>query len=467
MYFRAMNFTTKCLRSKSGFIQMKLKFFCLSLLAVIFASCNDNNEIGMSVLPEEDAMAIVSDSFYVNVATVEVGDVYSETTKPVLGTFEDEMYGSFSVDFVSDFRYVRDFAFPDGAVCDSMYLVMYYRSFFGDSSAVQEATAYGLDLQTLDFSRDFSINTDISEFCSMNEVLGRATYVAYDRTVSDSIRELSDYCDKVRIKMPDKLAADIIADPSLMESQSNFNEFFKGVYVRNTYGSQTILDIDSVNLEMYYKFPPDLEKPDSLVYGTLILPANLESTTFVHVSERTNPQLSSLKEDLVSISSPGGVMLRFDLPWDRIYGRICGGGGTKGININHASLIMNVKNVQYDGELEPPTYVMLIREEDVPAFFTQSLYPAPGINTYLGVFNESDSTYLFANMADFLQKNLDGGPSVFEQVGNVVVLPVGGTTDVAGTDASIYNSMLPSGAVFGSGTNAETPFRMVVTYTEL
>lgn len=446
---------------------MKSKLFCLLLLSVFLASCEENKEIGMSVLPDEDRLAIVSDSFHINVYSEEIGDVYSETTKPVLGSYEDELFGSFSVDFLSDFRYVRDFVFPEGTVSDSLYLVMYYRSFMGDSSAVQEATAYLIDGQSLEFSRDYTIHTDISGICSMNEVLGKTAYVAYDRTVSDSIRELADYCDKVMIRLPSDIAAGIVADPSLMESQDNFNNFFKGVYVRNTYGSQTILDIDSVNLELYYRYPPDIEKPDSLLYGRLILPANLESTTFVHVAERTNPQIAALPDTLVSLSSPGGSVLKFRLPWERIYDRIYGSGSASGININHVSVIMNAKDFDYGGALEPPSFIIMMREEDVDAFFTQSLYPAPGINTYLGMFNSSDSTYIFANMADFLQKNLDGGPASFDNVGDIVVMPVGGTTNVSGTDASIYNSMLPSGAVFGSGKSKSSPFRMVVTYTDL
>ncbi len=448
---------------------MGYKFSCLLFaVALLLVSCNENEELGMTVLPAEDVLSVVSDSFHIrSVVSESVGDIYSETTKPVLGTYRDELYGAFSVDFVSEFRYVNGLEFPEGTASDSLYLVMYYLSFVGDSNAVHEATVYALD-ENLEFNRNFTINTDISEICSKSEILGKASYVAYDRTITDSVRSLSGYCDKVMIKLSDELAAGLIADPTLMESQSNFTEYLKGVYVANTYGSQTVLEIDSVNLELYYHYPPDLDNLDSLVYTSALFPANLESTTFVHITDRTNPQLESLPDSLVSMSSPGGVMLKFEMPWERMYERIYGAGTADGVNINHASIIMEVRDLEsYTGELEPPEYVMMIREEDVEAFFTQSLYPASGIYTYLGMYDEDTASYTFANMADFIQETLDDGPDGFDAVGNLVILPVGGTTDVAGTDASIYHSMSPSGAVFGSGTNEDAPFRLILTYTDL
>ena len=51
----------------------------------------------------------------------------------------------------------------------------------------------------------------------------------------------------------------------------------------------------------------------------------------------------------------------------------------------------------------PPAVLILIREADIEAFFTQSLYPAPNISTVLSIYDNEDDTYKFDNFGDYLQ----------------------------------------------------------------
>ena len=138
-------------------ISFMTKFWAYSLIlaALLLMSCKKTSDIGHIVRPAEDSLRVVTDSFIVKSSTIKAEHLYSETTKPVLGHYTDNIFGEFKADFLSEFRYIKNLTFGANATSDSLYLVMYYRSFFGDSSAVQEVTAYKLDRQKLEYSAHY------------------------------------------------------------------------------------------------------------------------------------------------------------------------------------------------------------------------------------------------------------------------------------------------------------------------
>ncbi|MBQ5524755.1 MAG: DUF4270 family protein, partial [Paludibacteraceae bacterium] len=141
------------------------KFWACSLAvaALLLISCKKTSDIGHIVRPSEDSLRVVTDSFIVKSTTVKAEHLYSETTKPVLGHYTDNIFGEFKADFLSEFRYIKNLTFKSGATSDSLYLVMYYKSFFGDSSAVQEATVYQIDKKKLDFSEHYYSDSKVED----------------------------------------------------------------------------------------------------------------------------------------------------------------------------------------------------------------------------------------------------------------------------------------------------------------
>ena len=113
-----------------------------------------------------------------------------------------------------------------------------------------------------------------------------------------------------------------------------------------------------------------------------------------------------------------------------------------------------------------PPVVILIREADAEKFFTQSLYPAEGITTVLGVYERDIRAYRFNNIANYLHSILDGAEPE-EDVNPFYILPVTGATDIQGTDAVVRHQFRPSGVRLRSGKNAGSNMRLSVTYTKL
>ena len=435
----------------------------LFLASLIFAAC-EANEIGTEIQPTEDKLSVKTDSFSVSATTAFIKDRYSESDKLLLGNYEDPIYGTARLDFLAEFRYLNA-DYPSTAKATSVQVVLYYKTFFGDSTAVQEATVYQLS-KPLEFETNYTTNISVEEYCDKSVVLGKKVYVAYDPTVPDSILEEDDYCNTVRIDLPLSIGEKLISDRSITQSQENFLNLLKGVYVTNEFTGQVVLNVDSVNLEVAYDYVPKATKPDSIVNKVRVYPVNKETTSVLRISNVKAPDLETIPDSLVYMSSYIGMVPKLQLPIERIRERL---GYEEGdiISINNMSLIVEEALCADSSltELDMPPFVILIREADTEKFFTQSLYPAEGITSVLGVYESEIRAYRFNNLADYLHSILLNGDSE-EEVNPFYILPVTGATDILGTDAVIRHQFRPSGVRLRSGSN-DSNMRLSVTYTRL
>ena len=435
----------------------------LFLASLMFAAC-EANEIGTEIQPTEDKLSVKTDSFSVSATTAFIKDRYSESDKLLLGNYEDPIYGTARLDFLAEFRYLNA-DYPSTAKATSVQVVLYYKTFFGDSTAVQEATVYQLS-KPLEFETNYTTNISVEEYCDKSVVLGKKVYVAYDPTVPDSILEEDDYCNTVRIDLPLSIGEKLISDRSITQSQENFLNLLKGVYVTNEFTGQVVLNVDSVNLEVAYDYVPKATKPDSIVNKVRVYPVNKETTSVLRISNVKAPDLETIPDSLVYMSSYIGMVPKLQLPIERIRERL---GYEEGdiISINNMSLIVEEALCADSSltELDMPPFVILIREADTEKFFTQSLYPAEGITSVLGVYESDIRAYRFNNLADYLHSILLNGDSE-EEVNPFYILPVTGATDILGTDAVIRHQFRPSGVRLRSGSN-DSNMRLSVTYTRL
>lgn len=436
----------------------------LFLTSLLLIAC-EANEIGAEIQPTEDKLSVKTDSFSVSATSALITNRYSESDKLLLGNYDDPIFGSAKLDFLAEFRYLNA-DFPATAEAKSLQVVLYYKTFFGDSTAVQEATVYQLN-NPLVFSENYNADINLEEFCDKSTILGKKVYVAYDPTVPDSIQDNEGYCNTVKIDLPISMAQTLISDRSITQSQTNFLEFIKGVYVTNEYTGQVVLDVDSVNLELSFDYAPSASKPDSLVNAVRVYPLNKETTGVLRVSNVKTPDLDNIPDSLIYLSSYLGLAPRLELPINKMREKLgFKAGGI--VSINNVSLILEeaICADSLSTELDVPTYLILIREADIEKFFTQSLYPADDINTILGVYEKKLRAYRFNNIADDLHEILFEGKDELE-MNPYYILPVTGATDIQGTDAVVRHQFRPTGVRLRSGLNEKSNMRLSVTYTKL
>jgi hypothetical protein len=432
---------------------------------LVCASC-EPSDIGAALQPEEDKMVVQTDSFYIQSATELLAVRHSESDKIELGYLCDPVYGNVKLDFLAEFRYSRD-TFPASATDAVLRLVMYYRSYYGDSLAVNEASVYALQ-SPLDFEENYTSDIDVSKFCDKSVLLAKKSYVAYDATVPNSERKKADYCDKVVIDLPQSYCTELMTNRAYNKSQEAFLNFLNGVYVTTQYGSRTVLNVDSVNLEVSYRYIPDAAKPDSMANGKRIYPANRETTTVVRVSEVEAP-LDIDADSLNYIVSSSGYVTRLTLPLNRIKETIEGEETGEKLNLNYMSLILEEASVDdgLDTRMTPPDILLLIQAKDLEKFFTQSKYPADGIETTLGVYVPEKKYYLFNNMASYMEGLMSDNTVSVDDLNDFYVLPITGATDIAGSNAVVRHLFKPYAVRLRSATNQHSPMRLVVTYSNL
>ena len=436
----------------------------LFLTSIIFIAC-EANEIGTEIQPTEDKLSVRTDSFAVSATSALIKGRYSESDKLLLGNYDDPIYGRARLDFLAEFRYLNA-DYPSTAKASSAKLVLYYKTFFGDSTAVQEAVVYQLN-KPLEFEQNYTTDIDLEEYCDKSVILGKQVYVAYDPTIPDSVQDKEGFCNTVKIDLPISIAEKLISDRTVTQSQDNFLNLLKGVYVTNEYTGQVVLNVDSVNLEVAYDYVPEAAKPDSIVNEVRVYPVNKETTGVIRISNIEEPKIEDIPDSLLYLSSYVGMVPKLELPINRIKEKL---GYNKGdiISINNMSLIVE-RAICADSlltELGVPTYLILIRESDIEKFFTQSLYPAEGINTVLGVYEKKIRAYRFNNIADYLHNILYEEVEESE-INPFYILPVMGATDIEGTDAVVRHQFRPCGVRLRSPKNENSNLRLSVTYTKL
>ena len=436
----------------------------LFLTSLLLVAC-EANEIGAEIQPTEDKLSVKTDSFSVLATSSLIDSRYSESDKLLLGNYSDPIFGSARLDFLAEFRYLNA-DYPSTAKATSAKLVLYYKTFFGDSTAVQEAIVYQLK-KPLDFDKNYTTDIDLDEYCDKSIILGKQVYVAYDPTIPESVQKEDGFCNTVKVELPISIAEKLISDRNVTKSQENFLDLIKGVYVTNEYTGQVVLNVDSVNLEVAYDYVPEAAKPDSIVNEVRVYPVNKETTGVIRISNVKAPEVEKLPDSLLYLSSYIGMVPKLEIPINRIKDKL---GYNKGdiISINNMSLILEEALCADSSltELDVPAYLILIRESDMEKFFTQSLYPAEGINTVLGVYEKKIRAYRFNNIADYLHNILYEGTEEAE-INPFYILPVTGATDIEGTDAVVRHQFRPSGVRLRSPKNSNSNMRLSVTYTKL
>ena len=265
-------------------MMMKVKLFTVGLTlgaTMLLSNCNDDiSLVGPSIQPESDKITVFQDSIRFKASTVQLDSIYARTVNGLLGELYDPLYGNLKSDYICQFYCPEGFKFKhtpiDGRI-DSMIYQITYSSWVGDSLAPMQVQIYQVTKPLL---KDYYTNIDPADFCNMQTSLGTKTYTAYDTSIPDWQREITDtsdpdyYVPHVHVRMPQSLGQHIydetLNNPASFETQEAFNNFFPGLYVTTTYGTGNILDVRSSSMLIYYRYNgTSSETGNDTIYTTI------------------------------------------------------------------------------------------------------------------------------------------------------------------------------------------------------
>ncbi len=440
---------------------MKLKNLILGFAigSFMFSGCNDElSQVGPSIQPEGDRSFIYADTFQIKASTVKIDSIYARTTSGLLGQLYDPLYGNLKSDYICQFYCPEEYKFAhtpiDGKV-DSMAFFIMYRpdGYIGDSLAPMQAKVYKV---TKPLERNYYTNMNPKDYCDLQTLIGEKTYTAYDLSIPDSIRKITDpnhpqyYSPNVRIRISKDLAQkfydETVQNPGTFQNQESFNNFFPGFYVTTDYGTGNILEVVQSSFFIYYRYQTKSIKTGN---DTIIRTREQFNVTkeVIQMNQITNDNLDLLlqpNEEYTYLKSPSGVCTKLMIPVAEIKERIEG-------------RIMNALNLKLKAmpqedwvyAFEPPKDVLLLPEDSVQSFFLKNKIE-DNITAYRASFNPTNKTYTFGNIINLLERHLKKSP---DKELNLVVLPVlrgvqtsndyyGGSNS---TTTSITNYMRPSG----------------------
>lgn len=490
----------------------------LALLVTLFG-CDDNTgTLGMSMLPESDGISSHTTSFDVQTESVEAGAVFAKSSTGYVGRFSDPDFGYYETSFLTELNCTENFRFPEiyrydaqtgtssgllaGDTVTGIQLVIFYNTWFGDSLNACRMSVYELQ-KRLDKNRYTNINPD--EYYRPDGaspiLLGRKAYTAYDATIPDSIRFGKDsngydlYSPHIVFPLDTALGNRILHEnrqhpEKFADADAFIDNVFKGIYVKSDYGDGTILYIDQVALQIQFRIHvldtlgvayKKADGTDSLAYSTATAFASTKEV--IQANRFTNSD--KIKEKVAEtghtyIKSPAGIFTQATMPYDEIHRQLT--------NDTLNAVRLTFTNYQQKEEnsfgMTAPTYVLLLRKQEVKEFFEDSKLPDNVTSYYVTHNATATNQYVFTNIARLVDTCINEKEAARKKAGSswdeaqwmqenpdwdkVYLIPVTPTYDNSSSSPNLIglqNDLKPGFAKLKGGPQGEA-LKLDVVYTE-
>lgn len=450
----------------------------LFLLSLFAFSCSDNlTDIGSGTLSSTDQIMIGKDTFHLNTQVVFVDSVFSRPDSFLLGSYYDTKFGTTNAEILAQVNCPVGFKFPPLSVPDSASIVLLYSTWFGNQYSPLDVNIYQLNKSTFDYSSLYRTNLDPSAFTDQSIKLSERIFTAKDAT------KLRGDTTAIVFQMPNSFVQSVFNTykTSGFPSTSDFLKYFKGVYIKASYGAATIMNIAEVNLRYYYHYTyttKNIHGADSIVTvnNNLYFPANSEVrqvNRFIHPDRNTVVRPA---DSVNYVSSPANLNTVISIPLNKIQKRMDTGIANKKLTINSALLKVEAVNIDVDTLRAPTTRsLLLIKRSALQRFFNNNELPSDTCailashtvalvvgttDVYQDYYSYSISKLIANELAIAKLKNTTPADNM-----DLVLVPVQVTYNTSSVITAVKQSNIMSAVTFRSGKNASNPMHLSVVYS--
>ena len=394
----------------------------LAVIACCWTACKDDvANTGESVLDEDDAIIVLSDTFSLTSKLENGAAIISQADSFLLGEIETD-YGLLRASILTQLACPEGYTYPEGFSVDSVdsvCLFLYYASWVGDANSPMAINAYMMDKGTFRYNDTLSTDLNIDDYCSReNPILINHRIVIASEKLDSISTQSGKYIPMIRMRANDDFMRHFASIQSF-ESQDEFNEQFNGLLIETSFGSSTILNISDVALGIFYHFSYKKGDRDTVVNDMKAFYANSEVRTVNNLLYRDkNEWIESLLQPSDSynyITAPAGVYTRLSFPMTEIAHSIFDKVHEKRPYVNKAEVIVRVENMnELSGRnswLKPADNMLLIREESMQRFFANRELPSDTCALLGQLTQGTDSVgetiyYYSYDMSEFLTNQL-------------------------------------------------------------
>lgn len=465
---------------------MKFKLLAVFTFTALLYSCDDSTTGVGDFVSNLDKIEASYDKYKVTSRTLRLEKVYSRTNKAYLGKYTDPDFGQYSADFITQINCPEKFELPEHLKeITGASLELYYTDFYGDSLATLTVQVDTLNkiIEDSDTGLYYTSYEPKDYYDETKTPLAVKTYAAVDMSVSDSLRNTSDYYPSIKIDLGKAFGERIqnlyTSKPEYFKDAYSFiNNVLKGFYVHTTQGDGSVVYIKDIWLRLnldYYVERESTGEIDSLVQGNTVLAASKEvlmSTRLGYPEEQSDNSKDRLDE-LVDekghtyLKTPAGLCTEVTLPIDEIY------NDERHKNDTLNSVTLSIKKYRYAGDENSNTFtmgipqnVLMVRKGDIDTFFEQNK-TYDNKTSFLGTYSSNTNSYTFSKLNRLISNifsEIRSGEEYTEDRDKVLLIPVTTETDAEGNIIGVSHDMEVNAAkLFGGEDGEELNIEIVYT----
>ena len=442
----------------------------LIVVTALLYSCDDSlKNIGFTIQPEGDRIAVGTDSLFIKAKTVAVDSLlpdgmFAKTKRPVLGEYKDPVFGTTRSDFVGEFYYPEGKKFPKNTTIDSVKVAVFYNSWEGDSLAPINLTAYEIN-KRLPTGSHFT-KFDPTKYVDLSAPLGNSVFSVANIEVPLHERKQPDYYHRAFINLPKSLGERI---HNLSETVNNLDtdalkEYFKGLYLTTDFGSGAIVTVDYTRLYIHYNYLDEKgssTKEDTIRTGSMILNTTPE-VILINRIENKNNKLLEENDEYAYIKSPAGVYTELEFPLTDKADKL----NNQALNLARFKVTaLPDKDAELKFRLKPSPYLLLINKEDLKEFFEKRKLP-DNVTSFYAQLDETTYTYDFGNLSTMINHYKEKNDGKVKNL-NYVLVPIDveiSTINNQPQITAVYNQMSPTGTTL---FKSEAKMKIDLVFSEL
>lgn len=478
--------------------------FCL--LGILASSCEDDTPVGISVQPEEDLLQSYHNHLTINTKTVASDSILSKADYLLFGRFSDNLFGEVSAEYMtqldariggiilpdttiisnnsattgilntlltdidSQFGSIKSVNNAHNLTIDSTFYIMQYADdFWGDSTALQAVQVYELNKGLNE--KKYYTNTKPSDYCDQSILLGEANYqIKHAREINIPLS--NEFGMRIASFYTDKKEA----------TQNDFNEYFKGVYVKHAFNEGTILQVEVSGILIYYHYDADIQTTyngkDTTVSSTGLQATygvNPLVTSFFLSGNKSVKRANAIQHEEWSSTvsriqakdeentftyTPAGVYTQVTIPYQEIMDSVKQKvNDTTKVDFNSVRLVLHRQGMK--NKYAYSSQMLLIDKDSLENFFLNNRTP-DGITSFTCTLDTKNDIYAF-NLTRPIQNQLSQkGPILSREM---VVVPV---SRIYTNSIYYYNQQLwmTSTSLYGSNASDKLKPCVDIIYTK-
>ena len=462
------------------------------------AACDDTTDnIGSSITNDVDNISIKDQVFNVTSRSIVSGPVLSRNNTGMIGMVKDPETGTYVAgDYMTQFGVLSSFSLDtleyirnahDGKIeADSCYLLVSYKTTYGDTLAPMKATAYEMSKP---MSEDQEYYSDYDAFkdnwVSENNYKASATYNLNSTTMAFKIYLNKPYTakDGKTYKNYGSYVMNTFVDhPEYFKTNYKFlHNVCPGFYIKNVGGTGNMAKIWNTELIFYWTRKKTIKAKDGVTDSTAVSIGynrfdGTEEVLQLNKIENDTKNLEQLasQPNCTYLKSPAGIFTEVTLPIEDIM------KGHEKDTLNTATISfprLNNENEDNPYNFATPSTILMVQKDSLQSFFEKSKL-ADSRTSYTTSYSSTGTyknAYTFQNIANLVSamyKNKGKG----ENWNKVVLVPVNVITTTQGYttviskinhDMSLASTRLKRGVITTDSNGKETsPIQIKVIYSK-